>query len=170
MSEPQTLDQVETSLSEAALFLKALYENSPGELYLEIRVVPTRLLAGQNRFFRLRQLQRRGFDQAVPINLDGLGNPYVGAVPRIESGRYGDSNTDHFGRVWADYDVPDHPVAWPAESSVEWASSPGINPAKRQAVWLLDRPVSRSECVSLNLRMAQATGADPSRRAPPLPQ
>ena len=82
-------------------------------------------------------------------------------MPRVESGHGGDANTDYFDRVWADYDEADHPVSWPLEPSVEWASSPETNPEKRQAVWLLDRAISQEECVSLNRRIALVTGADP---------
>ena len=161
MSNPPKLDSIQASISEATLLLQTLFEKSPHDLFLEIRTVPTGLLTRKERFFRLRQLQRTGFDQAIPFHLDGKADIYFSVVPRIEAGHGGDANTDHFDRVWADYDG-DQPVYWPVEPSLEWASSPETNPEKRQAVWLLARTVTRNECVTFNRRMVLATGADPS--------
>ncbi len=161
MSNPPKLESVQASISDATLYLQTLFERSPHDLFLEIRPVPTGLLKPDERFFRLRQLQRAGFDQAVPVQLDGKADIYFGIVPRIESGHGGDANTNHFDRVWADYDC-DQPVCWPMAPSVEWASSPETNPEKRQAVWYLARTVTRNECVTFNRRMVLGIGADPS--------
>lgn len=162
MPNVRELDSVQASVGDTTLFLDTLFRASPHHLFLEIRTVPPHLLRRKERFFRLRQLQRTGFDQVLPFHLDGQSNIYFGVVPRIESGHGGDSNTAHFDRIWSDYDISDQPAAWPLEPSVEWASSPETNPEKSQAVWLLTRPVSRSECVSLNRRMALVVGSDPS--------
>ena len=43
-------------------FLKALFGNAPHQHYLELRPLPPVLVPKSLRFFRLRQLQRRGFD------------------------------------------------------------------------------------------------------------
>lgn len=141
MPSPQTLDQAETSLREATSHLKALFENSPAHIFLEIWAVPPSLLAGVNRFIPLRQLQRRGFGQAVPLHIDGLGNVHFGVVPRVASGHGGDANTDYLDRVWADYDVPDQPVSWPLEPSVELASSSRDQPGETPSC-LASRPRS----------------------------
>ncbi len=55
----------------AVAFLKALFGRAPQQHYLELRPLPTGLLPTSLRFLRLRQLQRRGFDQAVPELLNG---------------------------------------------------------------------------------------------------
>lgn len=51
-----------------------------------------------------------------------------------------------------------NPPKWPVAPSVEVATSPEINPGKRQAIWLLTRPVTWHECRALNLRLAAAVG------------
>ena len=56
----------EVILKEASLFLGTLFQAVSHNLFLEIRAVPANLLARERCFFRLRQLQRHGFGQAVP--------------------------------------------------------------------------------------------------------
>ncbi len=70
----------------ASRLLRALFGTAPPELYLEVRPLPTGLISPELRFLRLRQLQRRGFDQALPLRLDGRANVYFGVCPRRELG------------------------------------------------------------------------------------
>ena len=145
-------------LAEASRYLQVLYGNSPNDLFLEVRSVPTGLIPKTLRFFRLRQLQRRGFEHAVPTHLDGRANIYVSVLPRSngESGR--NEDVDRFDRLWIDWDEPNEPPKWPVAPSVEVATSPELNPGKRQAIWLLTTPVTGQECRALNLRLAAAVG------------
>lgn len=120
--------------------------------------MPPSLNVKEQRFFRLGNLQRQGFERAIPGHLDGEIDIHFGIVPRMESGHGGNDNTACFDRIWADYDNLDEPPSWPVEPSVEWETSPG----KRQATWLLSRPITREETVGFNRRMAQATRSDPA--------
>lgn len=130
-----------TTSHPATQLLEALLHQAPAHLFLEIRpLLPHDGVAPKGRrFFRLRQLQRCGFDQAVPIFLDGKANAFFGVLPRsCSSGLAADMALATC--LWADLDkgLPD---PWPAAAplpSVLVETSPG----KYQAYWLLQEPTA----------------------------
>ena len=95
----------------AAELLQVLFQTTPHQLYLEIRPIPTGLVPQAQRFFRLRQLQRGGFDQAIPTLLDSQANVFFGVCPRK---RPGGKATDvaMATHLWADLDLG-LPTPWP---------------------------------------------------------
>ena len=118
----------------AVPFLKSLFGNSPQQHYLELRPVPSRCLHKTLRFSRLRQLQRRGFDQAVPELLSGKADVFFGVLPR--SPRCCKAvDVEWAACIWADLDKG-WLASWPAElpqPSIVVESSP----ARYHVCWLI---------------------------------
>jgi hypothetical protein len=144
----------------AEAFLEVLFRGAPHQHYLEIRPLgATRGDSSQGRrFIRIRQLQRRGFDQAVPVSLDGKANVFFGVLPRCrQSGKAVDVEVATC--LWADLDQ-----GWPG-SWLEGLPQPSIvvesSPDRFQCYWLLAEPTTEILRVSAIVRrLSQALGGD----------
>ncbi|MBI2166234.1 MAG: hypothetical protein HYU29_07540 [Chloroflexi bacterium] len=147
-----------TTSHPAAELLETLFKTAPHHLYLEIRPIPNGFLSRDRRFFRLRQLQRHGFDQAIPAELGGRSNVYFGVCLRRQRGGTA-SDAAIAICLWADLDQG-LPTPWPTEvpePSIVVETSPG----KAQAYWLLSHAAEHLDKVEeLDRRLVHVLGGD----------
>ena len=106
-------------------------------------------------FIPLRQLQRHGFDQALPIHLDGQANIYFGVLPRLcKGGAAADAAIATC--LWVDEIRKPWPEGLPQPSALVETST-----SKYQAYWFLTEPSHDLESLQdLNRRLAGVLGGD----------
>lgn len=146
-----------TTSHPAAQVLQALFQEAPHHLYLEVRPISPEggVVAGTWAFFPLRQLQRYGFDQALPTHLDGKANVYFGVCPRVRQGGTA-ADVALATCLWVDEVRKPWPEGLPRPTAMLETS-----PEKYQGFWVLDQPTRDLDRVErLNRRLVAALGGD----------
>ena len=93
-------ENITDGYADAIRFLAALFDQAPGDHFLDIRQINREGKVTKN-FHSFELLQTDGFGKALPIKSDGLCNVYYGVAPRItRRGKARDVRVA--GAVWFD--------------------------------------------------------------------
>ena len=138
-----------------ARLLAAIFGAAPSQDHLEVRPLPVGQIPGELRFPPLRQFQRRGFEQTIPLRLDGKADVYFGVCTRRRRGGKA-LDVGVAACLWADLDLG-LPDPWPATIPTPSAlveTSPGNTrltgcSRNRHQIWVQSRrwsDASRPAC------------------------